>query len=98
MSRLEISILIAASAVVLSANLIATLRAARRLGRYSIAYVILIWCVPVIGALFVLAKIRPRSATSLLPINPNTLSNPSTTMRTQSWPTTVSAPPTRTHH
>ena len=93
MSSLEISILIAVSAVVLSANLIATLRAIRRLGRYSIAYVILIWCVPMVGALFVLAKIRPRSATSLLPINPNTISNPSTTMRTQPWPSTESSPP-----
>lgn len=92
MSRLEISILIAVGVVLLSANLIATLRVVRRLGRYSIAYVILIWCAPVIGALFVLAKIRPRSTTSLLPINPNTLSSPSTTMRTQPWPSTESAP------
>ena len=90
MSRLEISILIAAIVVLLSANFIATVRAVRRLGRYSIVYVILIWCVPVIGALFVLAKIRPRSTTSLLPINPNTLSNPSTAMHTQPWPSTES--------
>lgn len=92
MSRLEIGILIAAIVVLLSINLIATVRAVRRLGRYSIAYIILIWCVPVVGALFVLAKIRPRSATSLLPINPNTISNPSTTMRTQPWPSTESHP------
>ncbi|MBT9612916.1 MAG: hypothetical protein IV108_06595 [Burkholderiales bacterium] len=87
MSTLEISILIVASAVLLGANLIASVRAVRRLGRFSIPYVLLIWLAPVIGALFVLAKIRPLRPARLLPINANTISHNPSTLQADPWPT-----------
>ena len=86
MSILEISILIAAAVALLGANLIASIRVVRRLGRYSIGYVLFIWLVPVIGAIFVLAKMRPMRPAHLLPTNPNTISNPST-IQADPWPT-----------
>ena len=86
MSTLEIFILIAAGLTLLSANLIATIRVVRRLGRYSIPYGVLIWLVPVIGAVFVLAKLKRERPARLLPINANTISNPST-LQADPWPT-----------
>lgn len=86
MSNLEISILFAAGVALLSANLIASIRVVRRLGRYSIGYVLFIWLAPVIGALYVLAKIRRERPARFLPINADTISNPST-LQADPWPT-----------
>lgn len=90
MSNFEMAFLIATSVGLLGANLIASLRVVRRLARYSIPYLFFIWCVPVIGAVFVLAKLRPTRGLSLLSINPHTISNPLTTMPAESWPPTES--------
>ena len=86
MSNLEIAILIAAGLALLCANLIASTRVVRRLGRYSIPYVLLIWLAPVIGALYVQAKIKRERPARLLPINANTIDNPST-IQADPWPT-----------
>jgi hypothetical protein len=98
MSTLEISILIAAGLALLSANLIASICVVRRLGRYSFGYVLLIWLTPVIGALFVLAKLKRERPARLLPVNANTIDNPST-LQADPWPTasgmTGSYPPFR---
>lgn len=85
MSILEFSILILAAVALLSANAIASMRVIRRLGRYGLGYVLFIWCVPVIGALYVLAKIRRQRPTRLLPISGNTMSYP--TLQSDPWPT-----------
>lgn len=89
MSTLEISILIAAGVALLGANLVASFRVVRRLERYSIPYVLFIWLAPVIGALYVLAKIRPAPPESLLPIDANTISsnNNLATIQPDPWPT-----------
>lgn len=86
MSTLEISILIAAGLVLFIANMIATMRVVRHLGRYGIHYVLLIWLAPVIGALFILAKLKRARPARLLPANPNTISSPST-IQADPWPT-----------
>lgn len=86
MSTLEISILIALGVALLGANLVASIRVVRRLGRYSIPYLLLIWLVPVIGALFVLAKIRPTRPAPMLPINANIIANGPTTLQADPWP------------
>jgi hypothetical protein len=86
MSTLEISILIAAGLVLIGANLIASIRVVSRLGRYGIGYVLFIWLAPVIGAVFILAKIKRDRPARLLPINANTISNPST-IQADPWPT-----------
>lgn len=86
MSMLEISILIAGGLALLGANIIASIRVVRRLGRYSLRYVFFIWLAPVVGALFVLAKIKRERPAHLLPINANTIDNPSTILA-DPWPT-----------
>lgn len=86
MSTLEISILIVAGLVLLGANLIASIHVVRRLGRYSLRYVLFIWLAPVAGALFVLAKLKRQRPARLLPINANTIGNPST-LQADPWPT-----------
>lgn len=88
MSTLEISILAAAGLALLGVNIIASLRVVRRLERYSTPYVLLIWLVPVAGALYVLAKIRPAPPASLLPLDANTISsNNPVTIQPDPWPT-----------
>lgn len=86
MSALEISILIAAGLALLSANLAASIRVVHRLGRYSIGYVLFIWLAPVAGALYVLAKTKRERPARFLPINADTISNPST-LQADPWPT-----------
>ena len=86
MSTLEIAILIALGVTLLSANIVASIRVVGRLGRYSLAYLLLVWFVPVIGALFVLAKIRPTRPASMLPINADTIANGPTTIQADPWP------------
>ena len=71
MSTLEISILVTLAIALLAANVGASIRVARRLGRYSTPYVFLIWLAPVVGALFVLAKIRPARPASMLSMTTN---------------------------
>ena len=86
MSTLEIAILIALGVTLLSANIVASIRVVRRLGRYSLAYLLLVWFAPVIGALFVLAKIRPTRPAPMLPINADTIANGPTTIQLDPWP------------
>ena len=86
MSTLEIAILIALGVTLLSANIVASIRVVRRLGRYSLAYLLLVWFAPVIGALFVLAKIRPIRPAPMLPINADTIANGPTTIQADPWP------------
>ena len=86
MSTLEIAILIALGVTLLSANIVASIRVVRRLGRYSLAYLLLVWFAPVIGALFVLAKIRPIRPAPMLPINADTIANGPTTIEADPWP------------
>ncbi len=98
MSTLEISILVVTVCALFVANISATIRIVRQVGRYGIHYVLFIWFVPVIGALFILAKLKRARPTHLLPTNPNTLSSPST-LQADPWPTvgdmTGSHPPYR---
>lgn len=95
MSPLEISILILAALILLSANTIASMRVMRRLGRYGMGYVFFIWLVPVIGAMYVLAKIKRERPARLLPINANTISS-ATTIQADPWPTVQGM--TGSHH
>lgn len=98
MSTLEIAILIAAGVMLIVFNLIATIRVVRRVGRYGVHYVLFIWFVPVLGALFILATLKRARPARLLPANPNTISSPST-IQADPWPTvgdmTGSHPPYR---
>lgn len=86
MSNLEIAILIALGVTLLSANIVASIRVVRRLGRYSLAYLLLVWFAPVFGALFVLAKIRPSRASPMLPIEADTIANGPATLQADPWP------------
>ena len=86
MSTLEISILVTFAIALLAANVGASIRVARRLGRYSTPYVLLIWLAPVMGALFVLAKIRPARPASMLSMTTNTVARGPATFLADPWP------------
>ena len=86
MSTLEISILVTFGIALLAANVSASIRVARRLGRYSTLYVLLIWLAPVMGALFVLAKIRPAHPAPMLPMHANTVARGPATFLADPWP------------
>lgn len=95
MSTLELTILITFSLLLISLNSLASLRVMRVLKRYSIPFLTVIWVVPLIGAVFVLAKIRPHqksvftafsSTTHGFDINPRTIQG-------DPWPT-ISQPAT----
>ena len=86
MSTLEISILITFGIALLTANVGASIHVARRLGRYSTPYVLLIWLAPVMGALFVLAKIRPAHPAPMLPMHANTVARGPATFLADPWP------------
>ena len=97
MSTLEIAILLAMAWVLLTANVLATLHTLRYLGAYAFPYLIVIWLAPVIGALFVLAKLRPATRSAFTALAANTLSfghNP-LTIPADPWPT-MSQPTTYT--
>ncbi len=97
MSTLEIAILLALGLLLFIANLLATLRTLRYLGGYGFPYLILIWLAPVIGALFVLAKLRPTKRSAFAALASNTLSfrNNPLTIPADPWPT-ISHPTTYT--
>jgi len=89
MTTLEIAILVAVSLLLLGINLLASLRCLRTLGRYGLPYLALIWFAPCIGAIYVLAKIRPRQNSAFIPIATNTVGldqNP-LTIQGDPWPT-----------
>jgi hypothetical protein len=85
MSPLEIAILAAFGALLFGANSLASLRCLRTLGRHGLPYLALIWLTPPIGALYVLAKIRPEHHGAFTPIETNTI-NPRT-IQGDPWPT-----------
>lgn len=97
MSTLEIAILLALGLLLFIANLLATLRTLRYLGGYGFPYLIVIWLAPVIGALFVLAKLRPTKRSAFASLASNTLSfrNNPLTIPADPWPT-ISHPTTYT--
>jgi phosphoglycerol transferase MdoB-like AlkP superfamily enzyme len=95
MSTLEITILTVLGLLLLGANSLASLRAIRTLRRYAIPYLALIWLTPFVGAVYVLAKIRPQRTTSAFtPLASNTigLDNNPVTIQGDPWPTI--SPPT----
>lgn len=57
MSNLEWATLSLALALWLAANFAATWRAWRRLGRYCLAYVLVIWLLPIFGALMIWVRL-----------------------------------------
>ena len=73
MSTLEIGILLAMGLVLLIANVHATFRTLRYFGAYGFPYLIVIWAAPLVGALFVLAKLRPRTRSAFAVLGANTL-------------------------
>jgi len=95
MSTLEIAILLAMAWMLLTANVLATLRTLRYLGRYGFPCLIVIWLAPVIGALFVLATLRPAKRSVFASLAANTLSfrDNSLTLPADPWPT-ISHPTT----
>ncbi len=98
MSTLEVAILVTLGFLLFVLNGLASLRAIHTLKRYSVLSLALIWLVPFIGALFVLAKIRPQRQSSFLPISTNTLDldpNPRT-IQGDPWPTITQ--PTQSPH
>jgi hypothetical protein len=101
MSTLEITILTLLALVLVGANSLASLRAIRTLRRYAIPYLALIWLTPFVGAVYVLAKIRPQRTSAFTPMASNTIGlehNP-VTIQGDPWPTisppTHSPPPRR---
>ncbi len=89
MTTLEIAILAAFGLILLTLNSLASLRCLRTLGRYGLPYLALVWLVPFIGAVYVLAKIRPKQNGPFTPIATNTVGldqNP-VTIQGDPWPT-----------
>jgi cytochrome bd-type quinol oxidase subunit 2 len=98
MSTLEITILTVLCLLLLGVNSLASLRAIRTLRRYSIPYLALIWLAPFVGAVYVLAKIRPQRQSAFTPIATNTigLDNNPVTIQGDPWPTI--SPPTQSQN
>jgi len=90
MTSLEIAILVVFGLILLVANSLASLRCLRTLGRYyGLPYLALIWLAPFIGAVYVLAKIRPKQNSAFIPIATSTvgLDNNPLTIQGDPWPT-----------
>jgi len=88
MSTLEISILVAFGLLLLGVNSLASLRCLRTLGRYGLPYLVLVWLAPFIGAIYVLAKIRPNPHGAFTPINTSTVGlDNGRTIQGDPWPT-----------
>jgi len=89
MTTLEIAILVAFGLILLGVNSLASLRCLRTLGRYGLPYLALVWFAPFIGAVYVLAKIRPKRNSAFIPIATNTvgLDNNPVTIQGDPWPT-----------
>ena len=82
----EFSILIVAVGLALLLNVLASLRC-RSLGRFGIPYLVMVWLVPFLGALYVLAKIRPAKTAPFIPINTPTHGLDPKTIQGDPWPT-----------
>jgi FtsH-binding integral membrane protein len=95
MSPFEIAILLAMALVLFIANVLATLHT-RYLGAYGFPYLLVIWFLPLVGALFVLAKLQPKKPASFALLGANTLSfsNNPLTIPVDPWP---SISPSATH-
>jgi hypothetical protein len=90
MSTLEIAILATLGLTLLAINSLASLRCLRTLGRYGLPYLALVWFAPFIGAVYVLAKIRPKQSDPFTPLASNTtmeLDNNPRTIQGDPWPT-----------
>jgi hypothetical protein len=99
MTTLEIAVLVVFGLILLGINSLASLRCLRTLGRYGLPYLALAWFVPFIGAVYVLAKIRPKQNSAFIPISTNTvgLDNNPTTLQGDPWPTLSQPIPPQRH-
>ena len=88
MTTLEMAILVTFGLLLLGFNSLASLRCLRTLGRYGLPFLALVWLAPFIGALYVLAKIRPKPRGAFTPINTSTIGLDNTrTIQGDPWPT-----------
>lgn len=100
MTLLEITILATFGLILLGVNSLASLRCLRTLGRYGLPYLALVWLAPFIGAVYVLAKIRPKRNGPFTPVvAPNTVSldNNPVTIQGDPWPTLSQPIPSQRH-
>lgn len=86
-TTLELGILIVAGSLALLLNVLASVRCLRGWGRFGIPYLLLVWLVPVVGALYVLAKVRPARPTPFIPISTPTQGLDPKTIQGDPWPT-----------
>lgn len=87
LTPLELGFLGALALGALTLNLAATRRVAQCLGSvfgYGLNYLLIVWLIPVFGALYVLATLRKLERTHYRPISGNTINMDAS--RTGNWP------------
>ena len=89
MIAVETAILVTLGLLILGLNYLASIRVFRVLKRYALPFLVLIWLIPLLGAIFVIAKIRPHRQSAFTPLATNTtgLDQNPRTIQGNPWPT-----------